>query len=183
LSRLVDGLMALARAERGTAPAEALALAAIVSGRLDAWSAFADEHAVRLAADLDQTLTVRVAPGSVEQALDNLIANAIDVSPRDGAIVVDARLRSGFVEVRVTDDGPGMTDEQRARALDRFWRASAGGGGSGLGLAIVRQLIEADGGTVGLEAASGGGLCVVLRLRAAEREARGRDRDPVSEPA
>ncbi len=183
LSRLVDGLMALARAERGTAVAEALPLAAIVSGRMEAWSAFADEYEVRLTADVDAGLVVRVAPGNVEQAMDNLIANAIDVSPTNGTIAVHARRQGAFVEVRVTDDGPGMTDEQRARAFDRFWRASAGTSGSGLGLAIVRQLIEADGGTVRLEAAGGGGLCVVLRLRAAEREPRGRDREPVPQPA
>jgi signal transduction histidine kinase len=179
---LVDGLMALARAERSATPAATLPLAAIVSGRLDAWSALADEHGVRLVADLDPTLLVRVAPGNVEQAMDNLIANAIDVSPERGAIVVDAARHGAFVEVHVTDDGPGMTDEQRAHAFDRFWRASARTGGSGLGLAIVRQLIEADGGTVRLEAARGGGLCVVVRLRGVDREPRGRDRDPVPEP-
>jgi signal transduction histidine kinase len=136
-----------------------------------------------LTADLDASLVVRVAPGNVEQAMDNLIANAIDVSPANGTIAVDAQRDGAFVQVRVTDDGPGMTDEQRARAFDRFWRASAGTGGSGLGLAIVRQLIAADGGTVRLEAARGGGLCVVLRLRTAEREPRGRDREPVPQPA
>jgi len=176
LSRLVDGLMALARAERTAIASEALPLGAIVSGRIDAWSAFADEHSVTLTATMDPALVVRVAPGRIEQALDNLIANAIEVSPVGGTISVDAHRRDDRVIVSVTDDGPGLTDEQRARAFDRFWRASGGQGGAGLGLAIVRQLVEADGGTVRLEAAPGGGLCVVLELRVADREPRSRDR-------
>jgi signal transduction histidine kinase len=57
-----------------------------------------------------------------------------------------------------------MTDEQKARAFDRFWRADSDGGGSGLGLAIVRRLVEVDGGTTELQDAAGGGLEVVVRL-------------------
>ena len=48
-------------------------------------------------------------------------------------------------EVHVVDEGPGLTDEERERAFDRFWRGGRGEG-SGLGLAIVRRLVEADGG-------------------------------------
>ena len=58
-----------------------------------------------------------------------------------------------------------MSAEQRARAFDRFWRASGDRGGSGLGLAIVRQLVEADGGTVALEESPSGGLTAVVLLR------------------
>lgn len=169
LSRLVDGLMALARAERAYAPAERLALAPIVSGRVDAWSAFADEYDVRLDATVADGLTLRVAPGQVEQVLDNLIANAIEVSPPGGTIAIDARREGARVIVRVSDDGPGLSEVARARAFDRFWRSSGRQGGAGLGLAIVRQLVEADGGTVHLEQAPSGGLTVVLELRAAER--------------
>ena len=169
LSRLVDGLMALARAERAPAPAERLALAPIVAGRVDAWSAFADEHDVRLDATFADGLILRVAPGQVEQVLDNLIANAIEVSPIGGTIAIDARRVGAQVIVRVSDDGPGLSEQARARAFDRFWRSSGRQGGAGLGLAIVRQLVEADGGSVHLEQAPSGGLAVVLELRAAER--------------
>ena len=58
-----------------------------------------------------------------------------------------------------------MTDEQRARAFDRFWRAGSGIGGSGLGLAIVRRLVEADSGEVELTAVQAGGIDAVVRLR------------------
>ena len=66
-------------------------------------------------------------------------------------------------EVHVVDEGPGLTDEERERAFDRFWRGR--GEGSGLGLAIVRQLVEADGGSVELRRADGGGIDAVVVLR------------------
>jgi signal transduction histidine kinase len=73
----------------------------------------------------------------------------------------------GVVELHVRDTGPGMTAEQRSRALDRFWRAGSAGGGTGLGLAIVNRLVTADGGNVVLRAAEGGGLDVVISMPAA----------------
>ena len=75
------------------------------------------------------------------------------------------------VEVRVADAGPGMTDEQRARAFDRFWRSrstQSENGGFGLGLSIVRRLVTADGGDVELLTSASGGLEVVVRLRAGD---------------
>lgn len=70
------------------------------------------------------------------------------------------------VQVVVADEGPGMNEEQRARAFDRFWHEGPGGG-FGLGLAIVRQLVESDDGRVSLEAAASGGLAVTISLPAA----------------
>ena len=72
-----------------------------------------------------------------------------------------------WVELHVTDQGPGLTAEQRERAFDRFWRAGSGEGGSGLGLAIVRRLVAADDGEVELREAPGGGIDAVVRLRPA----------------
>ena len=92
--------------------------------------------------------------------LDNLVENALEASPPGGTVTVTA----AGSELRVRDEGPGLSAEQRERAFDRFWRARAGEG-SGLGLAIVRRLVEADGGDVELEPAPGGGLEAVVRLR------------------
>ena len=110
---------------------------------------------------------VLATPERLEQVLDNLIANAIEVSPEGTVIWLSARTTAGSVTITVTDEGPGLSESQRARAFDRFWRSADGHRGAGLGLAIVRQLVEADGGSVGLEAAATGGLVVVIRLGAA----------------
>jgi len=166
LSRLVDGLLALARADRRAPDVTTVELAPLVGRRVDAWAAFADEYEVRLQATVGRGLTVRSGVGRLEQVLDNLFANAIEVSPAGSAIAVGARRVGDLVELTVADQGPGLTAEQRARAFDRFWRQSAAAGGSGLGLAIVARLVESDGGTVQLDEASGGGLKVVIRLPA-----------------
>ena len=167
LSRLVDGLLALARAEQATVRSEPLAIAPIVDGRVDAWSAFAEERDVSFAVHVDDAGLVLATPERLEQVLDNLIANAIEVSPAGTVIQLSARTTAGSVTITVTDEGPGLSESQRARAFDRFWRSADGHRGAGLGLAIVRQFVEADGGSVGLEAASTGGLAVVIRLGAA----------------
>jgi signal transduction histidine kinase len=69
-----------------------------------------------------------------------------------------------------------MTDEERTRAFDRFWRSGSGEGGSGLGLAIVERLVATDGGRVELLPAVPHGVDAVVRLRAA------RARHPAGEP-
>jgi two-component system, OmpR family, sensor kinase len=81
--------------------------------------------------------------------------------------------RSGdLVQLHVTDEGPGLSAQDRERAFDRFWQGATGHdghrGGFGLGLAIVRQLLIADGGSIELRPATGAGLDVVVRVRATD---------------
>lgn len=169
LSRLVDGLLELARAEQVEGAPEPVELARLVGERVDAWSALADEREVALLAEVPDTLRASSTPGRLEQVLDNLVANALDVAPAGTAVRVVAARVNGVVELSVVDAGPGMTPEQRARAFDRFWRPSGADrdGGSGLGLAIVARLVAADGGSVALHEAPGGGLAATVTLRPA----------------
>jgi signal transduction histidine kinase len=101
--------------------------------------------------------------------LDNLVANALDAAPPGTEVRLWARPGpAGWIEVHVTDEGPGMEPEQRQHAFDRFWRARATRGelgGSGLGLAIVQKLVEADGGRVELRESEAGGVDAVVLLR------------------
>lgn len=170
LSLLVDGLMALARADQEGGPRIAADLGDVVAERVAVWEDLAAERGVALVADVEPGLAVRVGPGRLEQVLDNLIDNALDVAPSGSEITVSGRPGVGRVELHVRDHGPGMTAEERAHATDRFWRApTAPAGGSGLGLAIVKRLVEADGGEIDLRAPEGGGLDAVVLLQPSAR--------------
>ncbi len=166
LAHTVEGLLALARTDAGVAPPGRVDAAAVVRERVETWRALAEERGVSLTADADGAQPVRAGPERLAQVIDNLVSNALEVSPEGSRVSVSARRAAPWVELHVRDEGPGMTPEQRARAFDRFWR-SGSGGGSGLGLAIVRKLVEADEGEVELTDAPGGGLDAVVRLRAA----------------
>jgi len=165
LRDLVDGLLALARADAGSEGSGRVDAAALMRERLDAWLPLADEHGVALVSHLDGPLPLRAAPGRLTQVLDNLLANALEASSPGGSVTFSAVKTPPWVELHVRDEGRGLTAEQRERAFDRFWRAGSGDGGSGLGLAIVRRLVAADDGEVELREAAGGGVDAVVRLR------------------
>ncbi|MEU3889518.1 HAMP domain-containing sensor histidine kinase [Streptomyces sp. NPDC029041] len=173
MSRLVSGLLVLARAEAKVTAAEPLPLLDIVRERLAVWRPAADERGVAIAlrGSTDGRPSVLSSPGHLDQMLDNVLSNALEVSPDGGTITVRVEPLGDVVEVRILDEGPGMSDAEKSRAFDRFWRGQGltGKSGSGLGLAVVRQLVTDDGGTAALTDAPGGGLCVTITLRASPR--------------
>lgn len=167
LHRMIEGLLALTRADGATATLADVALTEIAAERVAAWEPLAAERGVELVLDPATAVVVRALPGAAEQVLDNLIDNALEVSPAGSQLTVGIERRPGWADLHVVDRGPGMSEADRERAFDRFWRGSeAAPGGSGLGLAIVRQLAEAGGGEAELRAAAGGGVDAVVRFRA-----------------
>jgi signal transduction histidine kinase len=163
LTHLVSELLALARTQEDVEPAGPLDLAALADARADAWSALAGERDVSIETGSSAVLA-RAAAGRVEQVLDNLLANALEVSPSGATIRVQAMRRNGWAELHVIDHGPGLSGEARLRAFDRFWRGGLGEG-SGLGLAIARRLVAVDEGEIELLPAETGGVDAVVRLR------------------
>ncbi|MFF7047217.1 sensor histidine kinase [Streptomyces griseorubiginosus] len=162
LSRLVDGLLAVARAEQATPRPTAVRVDEVVTERVAAWSPVAEERGVRLSASEGPALTASLGSGHLEQILDNLVANALDAVPDEGGVAVGYRLARDSARVWVRDDGPGMTDGEKAVAFRRFGNPEARG--TGLGLAIVHRLVTANGGSARLEDTPGGGLTVVMDL-------------------
>jgi signal transduction histidine kinase len=164
LSRLVNGLLAIARAENITATPVAVAVDAVISNRAAAWRPAADEQGITIsAAELEQT-EARIGDGQLEQILDNLLANALDALGSGGRIMITARSAGDRVQITVADDGPGMGPEQKRLAFRRF--ASSTAGGTGLGLAIVNRLVVSSGGSAVLSDTAGGGLTVTIELPA-----------------
>jgi signal transduction histidine kinase len=167
LGRLVDGLLALARAERETAHTETVDVTEIVNGRRDAWEPLANERGIAMRTVLAVgPLRAIATPGHLDQMMDNLISNALDASPEGGAIELRAAKNGSWIEVHVVDQGEGMTPEQRQLAQDRFWRApDSTRGGTGLGLTITTRLAKLDGGDLDLRDADGHGVDAVVLLR------------------
>lgn len=176
LSRLVNGLLELARSEQRPSTPSPVDVAAVLADRRSTWAPLAEERGVLLTLSTPGPIVAAVTPGNLEQVLDNLIANAVDFTPARGMVSLSAGSVGEWVEVHVVDEGPGMSAERRATAFDRFWQASSDGGqrvgGFGIGLAIVRQLVVADGGEVELLEAPRGGLDACVRLRPAGRAQR-----------
>ncbi|MER7841272.1 HAMP domain-containing sensor histidine kinase [Streptomyces sp. NPDC096040] len=176
LSRMVQGLLALARLENSAIRPEAVDLDAVVADRAAIWTAFADEQHVGIVVSGATAVRVWAVPGALEQIIDNLLSNALRVSPPGTAITLavttapkDGSRTPPVAELHVIDQGPGMTEAERQKAFDRFWRGSdADHDGTGLGLPMVRQLVRASGGEVTLEEAPDGGLDAVVRLSYAE---------------
>lgn len=172
LSHLVDGLLAVARAENTTPAPRAIDVAAVTAGRVEAWTPVADDS--RLALTLDAAPASALAtPGHLEQILDNLLANAIEATPAGGHISLVVTQAGAVVNVVVTDTGPGMSPAAREQALRRFWSESPAGSGrpadrhgSGLGLAIADRLLTVDQGSLTLDARDEGGLVATIELPA-----------------
>ena len=99
--------------------------------------------------------------------LDNLLDNALNASPDHGTVRVE--LNPGSVEhvLEISDQGPGLSDADKDRAIRRFWRGDASTPGTGLGLAIASALVAGSRGSIELTDATDHGLTVVVRLPAA----------------
>jgi signal transduction histidine kinase len=171
LGMLVDDLFELARIDAGALTLELheAQLAGLVRTCLRGLEAEASARGVRLAAVVDDGVTVRCAPEKVERVLLNLLTNSLRHTPSDGSVAVRVEPRPGEVEVSVEDTGEGLGPESERRMFDRFWRGDAArsgarGAGAGLGLAIARGLVEAHGGRIWAENRPGGGARVSFTL-------------------
>ena len=157
LPELVDGLLALARADAGSEPSARVDAAALVRERVEAWLPLADEHGVgarRAARRAARRCALR--PGVSRRCSTTSSPTRSRRRPPAATVTVSARVEAAAGSSSTSrDEGPGSTPEQRERAFDRFWRAGSGAGGSGLGLAIVKRLVEADDGQVELGEATG----------------------------
>ncbi len=166
LSRIVDGLLTLSVARSDQPERRPVDLAGVIAQRCDAWAALAEERQVELVPDVDGSRrpVAPLVPGDLDQIVDNLLANAVDASPEGGTIRVTLAAEPGWWELHVADEGPGMAEEDRHRAFDRFWQGSGTNGHSGLGLAIVHQLAARNDADVELRQADPTGLDAVVRL-------------------
>lgn len=171
VTRLLDGLLTLTRAEAGQLPlsTEEIDLSEATLDVVNCLRVLAEEKAQRLAFEGEPGLRVRLDESTFKQALINLVANAIQYTPEGGRIAVRVRRSIALgALVEVDDDGPGIAIEHRARIFERFYRVdkdrSRASGGSGLGLAIARWAIGLNGGTLAFEPKRGPGSLFLIAL-------------------
>jgi signal transduction histidine kinase len=107
----------------------------------------------------------------VQQVLQNVLSNAVSVTPRGGAVCVGYRQRGAHVVFSVADGGPGVAPEDRRRIFERYWRgAEAGHRGVGLGLSIAKGIVEAHGGRLWVATRRGRGAVFRFSLPLAVAE-------------
>jgi signal transduction histidine kinase len=158
MERLVRDLLRLARLDAGQelldrVPCSIETLFAAVefdlAGPIDA-RRLRVEHRIG-----DAAATVQGDPAKLQDALRNLLENAINYSPDGGRILLETRRRGDRVIITVADEGPGIPPADLSRIFERFYRVDKARtrdgkdpGGTGLGLSIVRHLVELHGGRV-----------------------------------
>ena len=96
----------------------------------------------------------------IEQAIGNVIGNAVVHTPAETSVLVDAVIKPEGIELRITDDGPGIPAQALPQIFDKFVKADTtqadGGHGTGLGLAIAKGIVEAHGGSIMAESPHAG---------------------------
>ncbi len=169
LAQMVDELGELSLLETGQVSLErkAISVAELVHTAVGRLEAQAERAELRLAVSAPEDLPlVKGDARRLEQALVNLLHNAIKFTPPGGAIGVAARLDPGEVAVSVSDTGVGIQPEDLERIFERFYKAdrSRSGQGTGLGLAIVRHIVRLHGGRVWAESQPGAGATFTFTL-------------------
>jgi signal transduction histidine kinase len=171
MTRLVDDLLVYARKGALSMQRETLDVSLVVREMAEEFRAGAAAKDVSVVDRAPPGLWVDGDHSALRQALANLLANAVRLSPPQSSIRVRAGSHAPWVWMSVEDDGPGVAEEDRERIFQRFWRGnpkeSRAEGRSGLGLTIVRQIAEAHGGSVELVSSPGHGAVFAIWLPAA----------------
>jgi signal transduction histidine kinase len=178
LERIVGDLLDLARLEGGGTRLreERVSIAAIFDRVRARHERAAEAQRIRIVTDIEPDAAyVSGDPDRLEQAVQNLAANALRHTPSGGEIRLEARVHGKELHIRVRDTGPGIPEEHLPLIFERFYKADTSRkamGGSGLGLSIVKAIVERHGGKV--TAFNDGGAVFDISLPAASPlEARG----------
>lgn len=174
LDAIIEDLLALSRLEQAKAaevPLAAEPVARIADQAVATCQAKAGAKNITLVNDCPPALTARVNANLLEQALVNLIDNALKFSEPKTTVRVAAEADSQEVRIAVSDQGCGIAPEEQERIFERFYRVdksrSRQEGGTGLGLSIVKHILQVHGGRVSLTSAPGAGSTFALHFPAA----------------
>ena len=180
LVRLLNDLLDLARSDAGrlTIKPAPTGVAPLVEDAVRTMRSQTEAAQQALHSEIEGGLPeISVDRDRIRQVLVNLLTNAHEYSPEGATIEVTAARRDGAVEIAVSDNGPGMAEDQLEHIFERFTRGDAGltqhVGGTGLGLAISKSLVELHGGTIGADSVPGRGSTFRILLPASQAAAPG----------
>ena len=167
LNAIVEDLLSLSRIERtdedsGSAlDFRETRLGDIIQTAVQVCQNQADEKNITIEQRGELDLKARVDATLLEQAILNLLDNAIKFSDSDSVVAIDVKRRNGATGIHITDRGCGIARNHLARLFERFYRVdkarSRQMGGTGLGLAIVKHIVQAHGGQVTVDSKLGRG--------------------------
>lgn len=162
LARMLDSLLFLARAEHAQMAVrqERVDARAMLNALRQYQSVLAEEKSIRLICEGEGMLTAD--PELCRRAVNNLISNALRHTPVGGRVVLGVYPQVRGVEIRVADNGDGISAIHLDRLGERFYRANTRNGGSGLGLAIVRSIMELHGGRLIINSSPNQGTVAAL---------------------
>lgn len=171
LSTLVGNVLDHARIEQGRKvwKMEPTDLSALITDTLQVMQPLAAEKKISLTSRLE-TLETTLDVGAIQQALVNLLDNAIKFSAAGSAVTVELSKSDErrTCEIRVKDEGPGIPKVEQSRIFERFYRPGdelrRETQGTGIGLSLVKSIVEAHHGSVSVESEPGKGSCFILRL-------------------
>jgi two-component system phosphate regulon sensor histidine kinase PhoR len=173
LNSIIEDLLALSRIEQeesGTLEREDADLCDITASALQLCRARASGKDIAIENRCVDPMPARINTRLIEQALVNLLDNAIKFSPPGKLITLEGARRDANWVLSVRDQGHGIAAEHLPRLFERFYRVdkarSRQSGGTGLGLAIVKHIAQAHGGSVGVESAVGAGSTFTISLPA-----------------
>ena len=167
---LVNDLLDLSRIESGhfTLTVRPVSVGDVVHAAIESIAPLARAAAVSIESDITpEAPAVSIDPDRMTQVLVNLLSNAIKVAPADTIITVRAAVASrDFVEVSVTDRGPGIPAEQLSRLFRKFEQLNGSATGTGLGLAISKAIVEQHGGRIAAASVVGVGTTLTVAMPA-----------------
>lgn len=146
---------------------ERLTITDVIDEALRALQPFVEQKNIRVVRELANEIpTVRADRDRLDQALTNLLINAVKFTPANTTVTVAAYAQDAEVLVEIRDQGPGILADDLPYIFDRYWQAQAGKVGHGLGLSIVHAILKAHGGRAWAESTAGEGAKFFIALPA-----------------
>lgn len=165
LNAIIEDLLMLARLEqeggREKLDFSEVSLVTVLQSATQVCAPAAKKKHIKIKLDIDENLKLKINPALFEQAIVNLVDNAIKYSPEEKQVCITTKITKKNTQIIVSDQGTGIEKKHLPRLFERFYRVdkarSRSLGGTGLGLAIVKHIAQVHNGKVGVESTPGSG--------------------------